>query len=73
LVNADEPYYNKTTVNIEPKPLLSYNSMGSITGDPFEIYRNNGFVALGIMKAKKFKDLKITLGSEPHYITQNAL
>ena len=52
---------------------MPYTSLGNISGDKFEIFRNDSFIVAGVMKAAIFQDIQVELGSDPHPVTKKAL
>ena len=54
LQRADEPQYSNTFVRFTPQPQMPYTSLGNISGDKFEIFRNDALIVGGLMKADIF-------------------
>ena len=52
---------------------MPYTSIGNISGDKFEIFRNDPFIVAGVMKTDIFQSIRVELGSEPHPVTKKAL
>ncbi len=52
---------------------MPYTSLGNISGDKFEMFRNDAFIVAGVMNADIFKAIHVELGSEPHSVTKKAL
>jgi hypothetical protein len=73
LQRADEPQYSNTFVKFTPQPHMPYTSLGNISGDKFELFRNDALIVGGVMKAAIFNSIHVELGSEPHPITKKAL
>ena len=49
LARADEPQYSNTTVKITPQLDHIFTSVGTL-GDSFEIFRNDAYIAMGVLK-----------------------
>jgi hypothetical protein len=52
---------------------MPYTSLGNISGDKFEIFRNDSLIVAGVMKTDIFQAINVELGSEPHPVTKKAL
>ena len=52
---------------------MPYTSLGNISGDKFEIFRNDALIVAGVMKTDIFQAIQVELGSEPHPVTKKAL
>ena len=73
LQRADEPQYSNTFVKFTPQPEMPYTSLGNISGDKFELFRNDALIVAGVMKATVFNAINVELGSDPHPVTKMAL
>lgn len=73
LQRADEPQYSNTFVKFTPQPEMPYTSLGNISGDKFELFRNEALIVAGVLKAEIFSSIHVELGSEPHPVTKKAL
>jgi hypothetical protein len=73
LQRADEPQYSNTFVKFTPQPEMPYTSLGNISGDKFELFRNEALIVAGVMKADIFNAINVELGSDPQPVTKKAL